>query len=60
MKNNCEHFAMWCKTGVAVSTQVKRIAKYLLTAGLDLGGMEESREDIAACLAEENTGINFK
>lgn len=52
VKNNCEHFAMWCKTGIAMSSQVKRIAKYLLSAGLDLGGMEESREDIEACLIE--------
>ncbi|WP_052507604.1 lecithin retinol acyltransferase family protein [Desulfonatronovibrio magnus] len=26
LKNNCEHFATWCKNGKAESTQVKRIA----------------------------------
>ncbi len=25
---NCEHFAMWCKTGVAYSSQVKKIFSY--------------------------------
>lgn len=28
--NNCEHFAMWCKTGVAESSQVKNIVRAAL------------------------------
>lgn len=27
VNNNCEHFALWCKTGISESTQVKLIAK---------------------------------
>jgi hypothetical protein len=27
--NNCEHFAMWCKTGVSVSYQVKKVERDL-------------------------------
>ena len=34
--NNCEHFANWCETGVAVSHQIKSIAK---KAGYALGGI---------------------
>ena len=30
IQNNCEHFAMWCKTGVAESIQVRMIEKYVL------------------------------
>ena len=30
ISNNCEHFAMWCKTGSAKSTQVRTIASLLL------------------------------
>lgn len=26
--NNCEHFAMWCKTGEGVSSQVKQMVEY--------------------------------
>ena len=25
--NNCEHFAMWCKTGVSDSSQVKQFIR---------------------------------
>lgn len=32
--NNCEHFAMWCKTGVSESSQVERIAEYALKNGI--------------------------
>lgn len=28
VSNNCEHFAMWCKTGVAESSQVRQVVKY--------------------------------
>lgn len=27
--NNCEHFAIWCKTGISKSEQVKNIIKFL-------------------------------
>ncbi len=28
--NNCEHFAIWCKTGIQESYQVKGFIKYFL------------------------------
>ena len=28
--NNCEHFAIWCATGIPVSSQVNRVTKRLL------------------------------
>ncbi|OOM14321.1 lecithin retinol acyltransferase family protein [Clostridium saccharobutylicum] len=28
--NNCEHFAIWCKTGVSKSTQVDNILRFLV------------------------------
>ncbi len=31
--NNCEHFAMWCKTGVAESSQVSHILNYAIMSG---------------------------
>lgn len=32
--NNCEHFAMWCKTGVSESSQVKKFVSSTLTSGV--------------------------
>ena len=32
--NNCEHFAMWCKTGEAVSGQVKQIVRFAVVSGV--------------------------
>ena len=32
--NNCEHFALWCKTGIHESIQVEDALKYLLFGGL--------------------------
>lgn len=32
--NNCEHFAMWCKTGVSESSQVKQIFNYAAKTGV--------------------------
>lgn len=52
ISNNCEHFAMWCKTGSSESTQVKRIAGYVLATGVGLGSIAESRNDIAGYLAD--------
>ena len=51
IKNNCEHFAMWCKSGVSESTQVKMMAKYVIAAGIRLNSVAESEEDIAGYLA---------
>ena len=34
MFNNCEHFAIWCKTGVSESHQVNRILKALKSGSL--------------------------
>lgn len=31
--NNCEHFAMWCKTGESVSSQVKQIVRFAVGRG---------------------------
>ena len=28
--NNCEHFAVWCKTGLKESSQVSRVIEILL------------------------------
>ena len=50
--NNCEHFAMWCKTGIAESTQVRMIAKHLIASGVNLGSIAESRNDIIGYLTE--------
>ena len=30
VQNNCEHFALWCKTGMSQSMQVKMVARYLV------------------------------
>jgi len=38
--NNCEHFAMWCKTGVSESSQVKNIARAALASGVHAYGLE--------------------
>lgn len=32
--NNCEHFAMWCKTGIAESSQIKQILNYAVNPGV--------------------------
>ena len=32
--NNCEHFAMWCKTGESVSSQVKQIVRFAVVNGV--------------------------
>ena len=49
--NNCEHFAIWCKTGKAQSSQVRQVAGYVLAAGVDMDGIAENREDVEAYLA---------
>ena len=33
--NNCEHFAVWCKTGVRESSQVQRFFEMLRNNGMD-------------------------
>lgn len=53
IKNNCEHFALWCKTGNAESTQVKSIARYLVAAGVSLSNIAESRGDIIGYLGQK-------
>lgn len=32
--NNCEHFAMWCRTGIQESSQVKRMLDYAIASGI--------------------------
>lgn len=51
ISNNCEHFAIWCKTGRAQSSQVRRIAGYVLAAGVDMDGIAENREEVQRYLA---------
>lgn len=29
LSNNCEHFAIWCKTGISISYQVEEYLKYI-------------------------------
>ena len=52
VKNNCEHFAMWCKTGESESTQVRQIVRYVIAAGIALNGIDENKDDIMRYLAE--------
>ena len=40
-RNNCEHFAIWCKTGLRMSTQAERGMIRSLRALADLGGGAE-------------------
>lgn len=51
ISNNCEHFAIWCKTGKAQSSQVRQVAGYVLAAGIDMDDIAENREDVEAYLA---------
>ena len=51
IKNNCEHFAMWCKTGISESTQVKQIISYVLGTGISLTSFAESKGDIVSYLS---------
>ncbi len=37
---------MWCKTGIAESTQVKQMARYVIAAGSGLSSFAENEEDI--------------
>lgn len=47
--NNCEHFAMWCKTGVSESSQVKNIVRAALAADVTEYGLRspEARKLLA-------------
>ena len=36
LTNNCEHFALWCKTGRSESTQVKTFIRLLAISGVGL------------------------
>lgn len=40
-KNNCEHFAIWCKTGSAQSSQVKIVTKSLIATSVGLMCLED-------------------
>ena len=40
--NNCEHFAIWCKTGIAQSYQVKRVIN-VFTGSLEIVKLEKHR-----------------
>lgn len=46
VNNNCEHFALWCKTGKSVSTQVRLIAKYVIVSSIGIRGISESRREL--------------
>ena len=43
LNNNCEHFAMWCKTRKSESMQVKLMARYAIAAGIGLSSFAESK-----------------
>lgn len=41
VSNNCEHFAMWCKTGVSESSQVNQIVRFAFASGVTGCGLEQ-------------------
>lgn len=57
LKNNCEHFALWCKTGNSESTQVKLVTRYLIATGVSLSSISESRNDIIDHFTEKHIGL---
>lgn len=40
--NNCEHFALWCKTGESVSGQVKQIVRFAVASGVTGLGLSKN------------------
>lgn len=42
--NNCEHFALWCKTGISESFQVSNTIRILLEIGLRLAKANSNRK----------------
>ena len=51
ISNNCEHMAIWCKTGRAQSSQVRQVAGYVLAAGVDMDSIAENREEVEQYLS---------
>lgn len=46
-----EHFALWCKTGIAVSSQVRNFVEAVIPSRIDLRGIRESRRELCNYLA---------
>ena len=45
VNNNCEHFALWCKTGIAMSSQVEEVlALFLPGIEKELAPSETAKE----------------
>ena len=42
--NNCEHFALWCRTGLSRSTQVEAMINYVISMGPSFRYLTEGRE----------------
>lgn len=53
ISNNCEHFAIWCKTGISDSSQVRSVVQYALSAGISLADLMEDRGDLTAFLERQ-------
>lgn len=61
--NNCEHFAMWCRTGVSTSHQADTIEHLLMTciakpAGKVCGLWQVIRDSIVPDLGTEDISLN--
>lgn len=50
--NNCEHFALWCRTGLSRSTQVEAMINYVISLGPSFGYLisERKNEKWISCL----------
>lgn len=48
VSNNCEHFAMWCKTGVSESSQVNQIVRFALANGVTGYGLNQVDRNLLA------------
>ncbi len=42
LTNNCEHFAMWCKTGISESSQVKNLVRAAFASGAQGYGLNSA------------------
>lgn len=51
LSNNCEHFALWCKTGIAVSSQVRNFVEAVISSQTNLREVRESKHELYAYLA---------
>lgn len=55
--NNCEHFAMWCKTGESFSSQVKQVVRFAVSSGvLGLGGVRKVQSKGGEEISSKDSG----